>query len=327
MNAFPAKDSPQTGIPADYAEAVFGGIEKGLLLVTADADRKVLAVNRAFLRRFDLGAEETVVGRRVFDVLSADGLDAKIGEVSETGKAKQDVPFEMGITTRSSKATFRVSITSVDLPDQNGILMLVEDVAGENRSTSQVRYLTNCDPLTGLVNRAWFMDQLKQELEQASSSETRLALLVVDLNRFVEIRNSAGKATGDLILAEVARRLRKILRSGDVVARLGIGTFVVMANVSDAVAAGIAERICAILTNPIRVGAYSVALTANVGISSFPEDGTSPNSLLENAALAAFRMKVEGGGYRFYRQEHLEQEYLAQPEWDGQQLQTVALQR
>lgn len=324
MKTLSARDSDsQAGIPVSYAEAVIGGIEKGLLLVSADPDRKVIAANHAFMRRFDLDPERTV-GNRVFDVLSSDDLDAAIAEVSETGQAKHDALFDLQSPMQSSKTSFRASITNVTLPDREAILLLVENFVDDNRSESQVRYLTNCDPLTGLVNRAWFMDRLKQDLERASLSDSRLALLVVDLNRFVEIRNSAGKATGDLILSEVAQRLRKILRSGDVVARLGVGTFVIMANVSDAVAAGIAERICTTLATPIRVGAYSVALTANVGISTFPEDGTSPNSLLENAALAAFRMKVDGGGFRFYRQERLNRERLVPSEEHGQQYQHLA---
>lgn len=330
MKTFPAlynrqEETQPAGIPTGYAEAVIGGLDKGLLLVSADCDHKILTANPAFLRRFNLNLEGTI-GRPLFDVLSSDGLDAKVLEVCETKEAKKDVSFEIGTTTKPSKASFRVSITNVGLPDQNGILLLMEDVASEQRSESQVRYLTDCDPLTGLVNRAWFMDRLKQDLDQASLSESRLVLLVVDLNRFVEIRNSAGKATGDLILGEVARRLRKMLRAGDVVARLGVGTFVIMANVSDAVAVGIAERVCTAMASPIRVGAYSVALTANVGISSFPEDGTSPNSLLENAALAAFRMKVEGGGYRFYRQERATQEHYAQQEGQGWQAQSMVME-
>lgn len=313
-----ATDNSQAGIPVSYAEAVIGGIKKGLLLVSAGHDRKVIAANRSFLQRFEIDSEK-IVGHRMFDLLSSDDLEAAIREVSETGEAKQDVLFEFQSTAQSSKTSFRVSVTNVALPDQDAILLLVEDAVSNDRPVSQVRhFLTNCDPLTGLVNRAWFMERLKRDLERARLSESRLALMVVDLNRFVEIRNSAGKATGDLILAEVAQRLRKILRSGDVVARLGVGTFVIMANVSDPVAAGIAERICATLASPIRVGAYSVALTANVGISSFPEDGASPNSLLENAALAAFRMKVDGGGFRFYRQERPDRERAVRKEEHSQ---------
>jgi diguanylate cyclase (GGDEF)-like protein len=155
----------------------------------------------------------------------------------------------------------------------------------------------NYDALTGLANRNLLLDRLGQALIYARRHERMAAVLVMDLDRFKNINDSLGHSEGDVLLCEVARRLRDCVREGDTVARFGGDEFVVvfadMATIADV--APLAHKILAAVAAPMRIGGQEHTASVSIGISGYPQDGDDVDALLRNADTAMYRAKEQGG--------------------------------
>ena len=164
--------------------------------------------------------------------------------------------------------------------------------------------LATTDALTGLPNRSLFTDRLAQALSRAPWSKRQTALVFLDLDRFKRINDSLGHPAGDLLLREVARRLRVCVREGDTVARFGGDEFaIILADLADARdVTRIVPKVMETLARPVTLEGHQISITASLGISLYPADGHDVPTLLKNADTAMYRAKEEGrNGFRFYR--------------------------
>lgn len=164
----------------------------------------------------------------------------------------------------------------------------------------QLAYL---DTLTGLPNRAWLHQRIRQCLTGARRGGGKTAFMVMDLNRFKEVNDTWGHPTGDRLLIEVARRLQRQLRPGDMVARLGGDEFVILLpDCEPAGAAAVAERVIGAMSEPVSIGELSFRVSISIGISFYPDHGVDEDSLLKHADAAMYEAKDAGAGaYRFCR--------------------------
>ena len=162
---------------------------------------------------------------------------------------------------------------------------------GRQRDEARIRQLAYCDAGTRLPNRTAFM----QRLEQCVNAEAQLpfALLLLDLNHFKEINDTAGHDVGDLVLKEVAQRFRSVLPTGEFVARLGGDEFVIICQEAndEQHAQQIADTLCASLHEPIMIEQHSSELSVSVGIALYPAHGQSAQALLKHADIAMYQAK------------------------------------
>jgi diguanylate cyclase (GGDEF)-like protein len=163
------------------------------------------------------------------------------------------------------------------------------------------------DPLTALPNRILFRDRLAQEITSATAGLCRGALLYIDLDHFKRVNDSLGHGAGDQLLTIVAQRLRSCVKDGDTVARLGGDEFtVILRNVSDPDAArAVAERIIGSLHSPVNIGGRDHYVCASIGITLFPDDGTTIDDLMRNADTAMYRAKELGRGCAMFFELHM----------------------
>ena len=166
-----------------------------------------------------------------------------------------------------------------------------------------LRFVASHDPLTGLFNRNIFNERLHQALAQAARFERSLSLLFIDLDGFKLINDTHGHNAGDALLAELAARLRTTLREGDVIGRMGGDEFVVLieefAEVSQV--AEVAKKLLDTVTRPFVLHGQSCQVTASLGISIYPDDGSDAQTLLKNADMAMYLVKQQGkNSFRFY---------------------------
>jgi diguanylate cyclase (GGDEF)-like protein len=154
------------------------------------------------------------------------------------------------------------------------------------------------DPLTGLANRALFAADLKRALARAARDGGRLAVMLVDLDRFKEVNDTYGHAVGDALLVEVAHRLEGAVREGDLVARLGGDELAGLATGSahDHGFGAHAERIVARLAEPLRLGDLELAPSASLGLAVHPDEPGGPEDLLAAADRALYAAKAAGRG-------------------------------
>ena len=171
----------------------------------------------------------------------------------------------------------------------------VQDVTEEVAATEALAFQAMHDHLTGLPNRALFLDRLNVELANADRSGTGLAVMFLDLDRFKVINDGLGHQAGDDLLRTVADRLLGVARSGETVARLGGDEFTfILRDIEDANAAAVvAGRILDTLAEPIEMAGREVVVTGSIGIV-LPEPGSQAAALLRDADAAMYRAKEEG---------------------------------
>ena len=193
-----------------------------------------------------------------------------------------------------------VSLTIAARRDRHGHQLtdvsIVEDISARKSAEERVQYLATHDGLTGLPNRALFGELLNLAISTARRYKRQFAVLFIDLDRFKIINDSLGHEAGDVMLREIALRLRDCLRASDVVARLGGDEFVVLlSEVNDhAQAAAVARNILAATMRPVMILGQECRVTASIGICLHPVDGQDDQAVLKNADMAMYLAKEEG---------------------------------
>ncbi len=190
----------------------------------------------------------------------------------------------------------------------------LQDLSAQRASEQRIRELAFFDGVTGLPNRAYFMERLAETLATAQRFARQFAVMFIDLDQFKRVNDTLGHAAGDDLLRQVAGRITHGLRRTDTVtrgpdgnletvARLGGDEFVVLLTdirrPEDA--ALVARRILTELEAPFALGDTEVRVSGSIGIATFPNDGNDGSSLLKCADMAMYGVKSDGrNGYRFY---------------------------
>jgi diguanylate cyclase (GGDEF)-like protein/PAS domain S-box-containing protein len=298
------------------------GVEFGRLLLAADDD--------AFDVRAGVGWAPEWLGHRVYAAMSgthvgfvveargpviiddfrSEGRFSAAGMIARHGIISGiDVPVghpdkPLGILGAYSRATHRFS--QDDIGFVQSIANTLNTAIERARSNERLTYMVQHDALTGLPNRLLLTDRLNVAMAHAERTGKRLSLMFMDLDRFKNVNDVFGHEGGDLILQEVARRLRGAVRASDTVSRQGGDEFlVVLPEIeSDEDAARVAAKLIAAVLEPYELHGTEVVLGASIGIVCFPENGREVESLLRNADVAMYAAKDQGRGrYQFYSAE------------------------
>lgn len=177
------------------------------------------------------------------------------------------------------------------------LVFQIQDITDRKRAEERLLHEAFHDVLTGLPNRALFMDHLKLSVERGKRREDRLfAVLFLDLDRFKIINDSLGHMVGDQLLVGIARRLEICLRPGDTVARLGGDEFTILledlSNVTEVI--DVAERLQKALTLPFNLNGHEVFTTVSIGIALSSTGYDRPEEVLRDADTAMYRAKMLG---------------------------------
>ncbi len=266
-----------------------------------------LGCNRTFATDAGLSKPAEIVGKSDMDLAWSENAEAYRADdklVMERGRAKLD--FEE-IQDRPDGS--RVWLRTNKLPLWNregkviGIIGTYEDITARKVAEERVRFLAYYDALTGLPNRSLLQDRMAKAIAHARRQKNKLALLFLDLDRFKDINDSLGHSIGDLLLREVAERLKTWAREQDTVARLGGDEFLIMLTelkyIQDAAVA--AERLMDAMTAGFVVQEHTLTVSCSIGISIFPEQGMDAEALIKNADAALYSAKDAGrNNFRFF---------------------------
>ncbi len=287
---------------AIFEDAVIG-------IFQASADGRLLSVNRVFAEIHGYDSPEQMLSelsnlnapaQLVVEPKRIDGLRSAL----EEKELVRDFELEVYRRDRSERVVL-VNVRAVR--DASGKMMLyegtVEDITARKVAEERVQFLAYYDALTGLPNRTLLQDRLATALAGARRRKDKVALLFLDLDRFKLINDSLGHSFGDLLLQEVAQRLKKWAREQDTVARLGGDEFLIVLtgvkNIADAAVA--ADRMMKSMTTGFVVQGRPLSITCSLGISVFPEHGTNSETLIKNADAAMYFAKENGRNtFRFF---------------------------
>ncbi len=187
-----------------------------------------------------------------------------------------------------------------------GTYGVAKDVSPRKKAEQMINYQAYHDLLTGLANRMLFKDHMELAMAQAKRNNHMFAVMFLDLDRFKVVNDTLGHGIGDLLLVEVASRLKQCLREGDTLARLGGDEFtILLPQIKDREdAESAASKIVDSLALPFEIENHEVYASISVGISIYPTDGESIDILIKNADIAMYDSKGKGRNrFQFYAKE------------------------
>jgi diguanylate cyclase (GGDEF)-like protein len=199
-----------------------------------------------------------------------------------------------------------------DIHKQNELGGLLRDtniMLGRLANTQkQLRQLATRDPLTNQPNRTLITDRLNTAITRAKRKKSILAVLFLDLDRFKHVNDSLGHDIGDILLVDVAARLKTVMRESDSIGRLGGDEFLIVLEEAGSVDSiiKIVQRITDILSEPLLLQGHDIRTSASVGIAIYPEDGEDTTTLMRAADLAMYEAKSSPTPWHFFSKGMLE---------------------
>lgn len=188
--------------------------------------------------------------------------------------------------------------------ENDSLLVSLTDAKQKLELTNQKLMLSSThDPLTEVANRNLFSTNLSIALKELAMSSKNLALLYLDIDRFKLVNDTFGHGAGDQLLLELTDRMKKYLRSSDMIARMGGDEFtIILTRVNNREDVGrIAQDLCRLIAMPVTIDQHEICVTASIGISLSPQDGTDAETLIRNADMAMYHIKSLGGNhFEFY---------------------------
>jgi diguanylate cyclase (GGDEF)-like protein len=283
-------------------DAALANMPQGLCFF--NADQELVVCNKRYAELYGLTLEQTQPGtslRSILQARNARGVIQDAEQILGEVLANAGNPFNAIRELQNGRA---VSVHTQPMPD-GGWIATHEDVTDRRKADAQIAYLAHHDALTGLPNRLRFQQEMDRALNEVGSDK-KLAVLCLDLDRFKAVNDSLGHSFGDMLLQQVARRLKECVRDGDTIARLGGDEFAIInPGIEDPQHAGtLAQRIINRLCDPYDLDGYQAIIGTSVGIAVGPADGQDSVRLLKSADMALYRAKADGRGIcRFFQAE------------------------
>lgn len=291
------------------ASRVIESVAEGIMIT--NAQHKILSVNQAFEKSTGYSAQE-VIGKSPA-ILHSGRHDENFyqemwatldkhgqwqGEVWNRRKSGEIYPEWLSISAVKNSKQYITHYVGI-----------FSDAHTQTRILERLHYLAYYDGLTGLPNRHLFLDRLHLTVSQARRDKRQLAVMFVDLDNFKRINDTLGHNCGDAVLMAITERMKGCLRDGDTLARLGGDEFtVILPAIAHAdTAINVARKLLDSCAIPLSVGGNSLQMTASIGISIFPDDGSEGHELLNHADMAMYKIKHTGrNGYWCHKWKHVE---------------------
>ncbi|HEX4763484.1 MAG TPA: EAL domain-containing protein, partial [Usitatibacter sp.] len=274
------------------------------LLIVRATDKRLLYANERALEQFDLDIDGALA--RTFDDFHLEPeARARVAEaISRAGNVRD---LEVELTDANGKS-FWMLLSAQPLRFQGVVclLMALADIDERKRLQDDMRRKAMHDPLTGLPNRAMFMESLERALAKARRRASRFSVCFIDLDRFKEVNDTMGHPAGDSLLLEVSRRLTTAVRQSDLVARLAGDEFVVLIEEHGGPEEVmiVAQKVLAALARPVTIDWREAKISGSIGIANFPEDGLDVPTLVRHADVAMYQAKERGrNNFQFYSED------------------------
>ncbi len=292
------KQQRLAAIKLEQAATVFEHSKEGILVT--DAFKRIISVNKSFTDITGYSAEE-VIGHSP-KLFSSGHHDQEFfhniwKSINTNGSWQGEI-----WNRRKSGEVFPEALTIIRVQDDVGnvinYLAIFGDISERKLAEERIQKLAHYDVLTGLPNRILFNDRLEQAIIHALRSETKVALLFLDLDRFKQINDTLGHGAGDQLLQLAAQRLLTCVRDQDTVSRQGGDEFVAVLPGSDEEGAyTVAEKMLHSMIQSYKIEGHDLRISCSIGIAVFPDHAQDADTLIKYADVAMYQAK-EGGRNR-----------------------------
>ena len=267
-------------------------------VVITDGRFRVISVNSAFTTI--TGFSEAEVIDRILGSTGVRSADRRT--LRQVAKAlRRDGRWQGEVQNlRKNGESYPMRLSLAGIPEADGTIAHYVGIFSDNSAfrdyENRLKHLANHDLLTALPNRAAFEEAVGSAIRRCKANGGRLALLFVDLDGFKTVNDTYGHAAGDELLRTLGQRIRRCLRAGDAVARVGGDEFNVLLDDvgSEKDAARVARALLATIGEPVDVDGQSIALSASIGISFYPQDASEVDELVTHADMAMYEAKSRG---------------------------------
>lgn len=298
----------------DWHEAIFEGSRDAIMI--SNTNYRIIDANGPASQLTGYSKEELTgmrvealnpnVDPRVLDALRAKILAGQtiLGDTKIVRKDGLEIDVEFGHQRVIISGVPYIHSIARDITSRK--CLEAQLARAQQLEQERVRQLAFYDALTGLPNRILMKERLQQALSEAKRSNARIAVMLLDLNRFKNVNDSLGHNAGDRLLQEAALRLQGVLRESDTLARMGGDEFVIIlpecGQPEDAIA--VCERIHQCLDSAFVIDRHKIHISTSIGISLFPADGRNADELLKGADTAMYACKRRSSArYRFFTSE------------------------
>jgi diguanylate cyclase (GGDEF)-like protein/PAS domain S-box-containing protein len=285
------------------AATVFEATQDGVLIL--DGARRVLAANASF---------EEITGHATEELLGTEPYLLQSGLQRQKYFHELETSVESGERWRGEIRSRRKDGTELPLlltvaPVQNEpgavsrYVVTATDLTDVRKAEERLQYLAHHDPLTDLPNRLLTTERLTHALKRGKRRNESIALFFIDLDRFKWVNDTLGHGAGDALLSEIARRMKACIREDDTVGRFGGDEFLIILDPVERPKdiAQVADKIIESVGAPLMLAGQEVTISCSIGISVFPDDGTTPDYLIRAADTAMYAAKESGRDrYEFY---------------------------
>ena len=281
-----------------YFKEVF--TNAGIGIMTLDAKSSIEYINQEALNIF--GYKSSALVNTNFSTLIHSTDQEYLKQFIKTANSSTPSEFT-GIHKDNSAFPIELNISSKKLNQTYIYTVIIRDITEIKKNEERLKHQAYFDSLTGIPNRTLFLDRSEIALNQAKRSNEGLAVIFIDLDEFKELNDTLGHDAGDVMLKAVAQRFINCARKSDTVSRRGGDEFTILMprikNIEDAVK--LAERILLSNKNAISIKEKMVFPKTSMGISIYPHDGDSIETLINNADKAMYYAKESGKNqYSFY---------------------------
>ncbi len=286
-----------------FLSAVLESMTEGVVL--SDSKNIILSVNPAFTDIMGYLPEE-IVGQSGNFLRSGKHDESFFSDLWKCVQTENKWSGEMWVRRKNGEISPEWLVIQSIKNNANEIthyLSIFSDISQRVTSAARISFLANFDPLTNLPNRAHLYNELGQYIAIANAAHEQFALFSVNLDRYKNVNASLGFPLGDVVIQEIAKRLQGLFEGRGIVGRLSGDKFLaIMSSVLDVQsAAHMAEEILTVIQKYLDVDNKQFTLTATVGISLYPDDGTDPERLIDAAESAMFEAKhISSNSYLFF---------------------------
>jgi diguanylate cyclase (GGDEF)-like protein/PAS domain S-box-containing protein len=260
-----------------------------------DEEGNILHINDVGAKRLEWSAKD-LAGKNLREIVKIESA-ALIPDHVRMARSNGSCTFETTYISRTGRTIVaEVNESPIELEGKSVILSVARDITERKRAERQLAYIATHDALTGLPNRVLFSDRLNLALAQAQRHQHKLAVLLLDLDRFKDINDTLGHSVGDQFLRVTGKRLKGLLRKSDSLARMGGDEFLFLVTeiARPENATEVARKILDAFQEPFLVDDHELRTTASIGVTIFPDDGVDADTLLKNADIAMYRAKQKG---------------------------------